>query len=79
MEMTNPEDLLPDDQFILRVDPKEIMKASPDAMQAWLANFETAEAMQLSMTNETETNLKLRAMKMMMSHNHIVPGKTCLP
>ena len=30
------------------------------------------------MTNETETNLKPRAMKMMMSLNHIVPGKTCL-
>ena len=43
MEMTNPEDLLPEDQFILGVDPEEIMKASPDARQAWLANFETAE------------------------------------
>ena len=30
------------------------------------------------MTNETETNLKMRAMKMMRSHNHIVPGQTCL-
>ena len=44
MEMTNPEDLLPEDQFILGVDPEEIMKASPDARQAWLANFETAVA-----------------------------------
>ena len=44
MEMTDPEDLLPEDQFILEVDPEDIMKASPDARQAWLANFETAEA-----------------------------------
>ena len=44
MEMTDPEDLLPEDQYILGVDPEEIAKTTPDGRQAWLANFEAAVA-----------------------------------
>ena len=44
MEMTDPEDLLPEDQYILGVDPEEIAKTTPDGRQAWLANFEVAVA-----------------------------------
>ena len=42
--MTNPEDLLPEDQYILGVDPEKLINTSPDGRQAWLANFETAVA-----------------------------------
>ena len=44
LEMTNPEDLLPEDQYILGVDPEKIANTSPDGRQAWLANFNTAVA-----------------------------------
>lgn len=44
MEMKDPEDLLPEDHYILGVDSEEIAKTTPDGRQAWLANFETAVA-----------------------------------
>ena len=44
IEMTDPEDLLPEDQFLLGVDPEKIMKTSPDGRQAWLANLDAAVA-----------------------------------
>ena len=44
MEMTDPEDLLPEDQYILGVDPEEIAKTTLDGRQAWMVNFETAIA-----------------------------------
>ena len=42
VKMTDPEDLLPEDQLILGVDLEEIAKSTPDGRQAWLVNFETA-------------------------------------
>lgn len=42
--MTNPEDLLLEDQYILGVDPENLINTSPNGRQAWLANFETAVA-----------------------------------
>ena len=30
LEMTNPEDLLPEDQFLLEVDPENLINTSPD-------------------------------------------------
>ena len=44
LEMTDPEDLLPEDQFLLGVDPEKLMKTSPDGRQAWLANLDSAMA-----------------------------------
>ena len=44
LEMTNPEDLLPEDRFLLDVDPEDLINTSPDGRQAWLANFDTAVA-----------------------------------
>ena len=44
LEMTNPEDLLPEDQYILGVDPEKLINTSSDRRQVWLANFETAVA-----------------------------------
>ena len=44
LEMTDPEDLLPEDQYLLGVDPEDLMKASPDGRQAWMSNFESAVA-----------------------------------
>ena len=48
LEMTNPEDLLPKDQYILGVDPEKLINTSPDGRQAWLANFKTAVAAELT-------------------------------
>ena len=44
LEMTDPEDLLPEDQFLLGVDPEKLMNTSPDGRQAWLANLDSAIA-----------------------------------
>ena len=44
LEMTDPEDLLPEDQYLLGVDPEELINTSPDGRNAWLANLDTAEA-----------------------------------
>ena len=42
--MTDPEDLLPEDQFLLGVDPEKLINTSPDGRQAWLDNQDTAIA-----------------------------------
>ena len=44
LEMTDPEELLPEDQFLLGVDPEKLINTSPDGGQAWLANLDTAIA-----------------------------------
>ena len=42
--MTDPKDLLPEDQYLLGVDPEDLMNASPDGRQAWMSNLESAVA-----------------------------------
>ena len=42
LEMTDWDDLLPEDQYLLEVDPEDLAKASPDGRRAWQANLETA-------------------------------------
>ena len=44
LEMTDPEDLLPEDQYLLGVDPEKLINTSPDGRQAWLANLDAATA-----------------------------------
>ena len=43
-EMTDPENLLPEDQYLLDVDPESLINTSPDRRQAWLANLDSATA-----------------------------------
>ena len=40
--MTYPEDLLPEDQYLLEVDPEDLAKAFPDGRKTWRSNLETA-------------------------------------
>ena len=42
LEMTDPEDLLPEDQYLLEVDPEDLAKASSDGRKTWRSNLETA-------------------------------------
>ena len=42
LEMTDPEDLLPEDQYLLEVDPEDLAKASSDGRKTWHSNLETA-------------------------------------
>ena len=42
LEMTDPEDLLPEDQYLLGVDPEDLAKASPDGRKTWRSNLETS-------------------------------------
>ena len=44
LEMMNPEDLLPEDQYLLGVDPEDLATASTDRRQVWQAELETAVA-----------------------------------
>ena len=44
LEMTDPEELLPEDQYLLDVDPEKLINTSPDGRQAWLANLDAATA-----------------------------------
>ena len=39
--MTDPEDLLPEDQYLLEVDPEDLAKASSDGRKTWRSNLET--------------------------------------
>ena len=41
--MTDPEDLLPEDQYLLGDDPEKLINTSSDGCQAWLANLDTVE------------------------------------
>ena len=42
LEMTDPEDLLPDDLYLLDVDPEDLAKLTRDGRQSWQTNLETA-------------------------------------
>ena len=42
--MMNPEDLLPEDQYLLGVDPEDLAALSKDRRQVWQAELETAVA-----------------------------------
>ena len=42
LEMTDPEYLLPEDQYLLEVDPEDLAKASSDGRKTWRSNLETA-------------------------------------
>ena len=44
LEMMNPEVLLPEDQYLLGVDPEDLATASKDRRQVWEAKIETAVA-----------------------------------
>ena len=44
LEMTDSEDLLPEDQFLLGVDPEKLMNTFPDGRQVWLANLDSTIA-----------------------------------
>ena len=44
LKMMNPEDLLPEDQYLLGVDPEDLATASKDRRQVWQAELETAVA-----------------------------------
>ena len=44
LEMMNPEDLLPEDQYLLGVDPEDLATASKDRQQVWQAELKTAVA-----------------------------------
>ena len=65
LEMTNPEDLLPEDRFILDVDPQNLINTSPDRKQAWLAIFDTAvaaaehEKRKYEMTSQMKTQMMM--------------------
>ena len=40
--MTDPEDLLPEDLYLLDVDPEDLAKTTRDGRQLWQTNLETA-------------------------------------
>ena len=61
MEMTDPEDLLPEDQFLLGIDPEKFINSTPDGRQAWLANFETAIAAAEHAKRGVKMNYRRRA------------------
>ena len=42
LEMTDPEDLLPEDLYLLDVDPEDLAKSTRDGRQSWQTNLETA-------------------------------------
>ena len=42
LEMTDPEGLLPEDQYLLEVNPEDLAKASSDDRKIWHSNLETA-------------------------------------
>ena len=42
LEMTDPEDLLPEDLYLLDVDPEDLAKLTRDGRQSWQTNLETA-------------------------------------
>ena len=44
LEMMNPEDLLPEDQYLLGVDLEDLATASKGRKQVWQAELETAVA-----------------------------------
>ena len=44
LEMMNPEDLLPEDQYLLGVDPEDLATASKDRQKVWQAELKTAVA-----------------------------------
>ena len=44
LEMMNPEDLLPEDKYVLDVDPEDLATASKDRRQVWQEELETAIA-----------------------------------
>ena len=42
--MMNPEDILPEDQYLLGVDPEDLAISSKDRRQVWQAELKTAVA-----------------------------------
>ena len=44
LEMMNPENLLPEDQYLLGVDPEDLASAYKDRRQVWQAELETTVA-----------------------------------
>ena len=42
LEMTDPEDLLPEDLYLLDVNPKDLAKSTRDNRQSWQTNLKTA-------------------------------------
>ena len=41
LEMTDPEDLLPEDLYLLDVDPEDLAKSTRDGRRSWQTNLET--------------------------------------
>ena len=42
LEMTDAEDLLPEDQYLLGVNPEDLAKLTRDGRRSWQTNLETA-------------------------------------
>ena len=42
LEMTDPEDLLPEDQYLLGVNPEDLTKSTCDGKRSWQTNLKTA-------------------------------------